>query len=132
MQHDPYEDEISRRWIFHLIKPGRLLLKSSTLQHWGASYIVYQAEITESGSTIWIGYVELPRAVTKHHFMPKLQGAQMVRARSDPQACRAYCTKDVHRVHGPYEIGRIGQTKSALCIQARIVDTDTEEEEDNM
>lgn len=96
----------SRRWCFTLNNP-KGLIDEDDIKSWGATYVVYQEEVGESGTLHLQGYIEMPKSVRCTHFVSGLRGSHFERAVGTPEQCKAYCTKDATRVGGPYEFGKV-------------------------
>lgn len=122
----------SRRWVFTLNNP-KGLIDEDELKSWGATYLVYQEEVGESGTHHFQGYIEMPKSVRCTHFMPGLRGGHFERAKGTPEQCKAYCTKAETRVGGPYEFGKVIYEPAVGLRYASIYDDDllTDSDEDN-
>lgn len=97
--------------MFTLNNPEGLLTEDD-LKAWGATYLVYQEEVGESGTLHLQGYVEMPTPVRFSHFVG-LEGAHFERAKGHPEDCHKYCTKMETRVGGPYIFGKISKGRGA-------------------
>lgn len=86
---------------------------------WGATYLIYQEEIGESGTHHFQGYIEMPKSVRFTHF--GMHGAHFEKAHGSAEECKKYCSKEETRVDGPYEFGTIsrGQGSRADIIALR-------------
>lgn len=66
-------------------------------EDWGATFVVYQEEIGESGNHHLQGYIEMPKPCRPTKF-DCLRGAHFEKARGTPQENLDYCTKDDSRM----------------------------------
>lgn len=118
----------SRRWCFTLNNPRGLLdLRRSYMDASSIRALVYQEELSESGTHHFQGYLECSRPQRFTAFSDLgLAGAHFEHARGDQASCVAYCTKEDTRIDGPYTYGvfdtRQGKRNDLLEVQAKLDD----------
>jgi hypothetical protein len=95
----------SRRWCFTLNNPQHDLDLDVCADIY-IRYLVFQSEISSTGTNHYQGYIECSRPQRFSAFsILGLTGAHFEPARGTPQECIAYCTKEDTRVDGPYHYG---------------------------
>lgn len=97
----------SRRFVFTLNNPKHTLCEWD-FKSWGATYVVFQEEIGESGTHHLQGYIEMPKPVRPTSFTG-LEGAHFEKANGTGEQCTAYCTKEDTRVGEPVVWGKMSR-----------------------
>jgi len=102
----------AKRWCFTLNNYASLLDPALWEK---VSYLVYQEEIGESGTTHLQGYVEFsdPRTLATVRALDGLVGAHFEVAKGSPEQNQNYCKKDEGRIGGPYEFGEVSKGQGA-------------------
>lgn len=93
----------AKHWCFTLNNPSGLITQDD-FEGWGATYLIYQEEMGESGNHHFQGYIIMPKKVRFTHFKPALDGAHFEVKRGSPSQARDYCRKE-GGLGGPYEFG---------------------------
>lgn len=94
-----------RCWCFTLNNPRSQL--TPDVDGWAASYVVWQLELSASGTLHYQGYIELTRQQRLSYVkkLAGLDGAHFEPRRGTPAEARSYCMKEDSRVSGPWEYG---------------------------
>jgi len=102
----------AKRWCFTLNNYASLLDPALWEK---VSYLVYQEEIGESGTTHLQGYIEFsdPRTLATVRALDGLAGAHFEVAKGSPEQNQNYCRKEEGRIGGPYEFGELSKGQGA-------------------
>lgn len=97
----------SRRWFFTFNNPDHVITESDCVS-WGATYVVYQEEMGESGTHHLQGYIEVKSPCRTSKFKG-LEGAFFIKPNGTPQQNHDYCTKEETRLSPPFVWGTISK-----------------------
>lgn len=128
MEHVSVRSSPSRRWTFTLNNPEGLLdLRRSYMDASAIRALIYQEELSDSGTHHFQGYIECNRPVRFTTFAALgLAGAHFESARGDSASNVAYCSKEDTRIDGPYQYGVFdsgqGKRNDLLEVQAKLDD----------
>jgi len=107
------------------------LLDWDLFEREGAQYLVYQEEVSETGTPHLQGYVHFSTVKSMQQLQLLLPGAHLETLRGSSDQATAYCTKDETRIGGPYVHGvspQQGKRSDLLNLKKDIDDRLPEEE----
>ena len=101
-----HEEHRTKDWVFTMNNPDPLEMENLHSLKSKISYLVYQLEISDTGTEHLQGYVEFVEGMTWSEVKEIFgETTYFRRRRGIRQSAREYCTKKESRIRGPWEIG---------------------------